>query len=165
MILKPDASIISLLVILYLPNTETTSPADGEKFRNHQTSAPSISGVDVEQSVRFTRSSWHNHSSAAVNLATWFLKSGLILIAEIARVIAMPTRKRKEPCRKGTIRCHSSETFAWRLLDDYGVAVMPGSSFGTTATSLVRLALTVPDDVLHTAITRLIDLSASNCGS
>ncbi len=56
------------------------------------------------------------------------------------------------------------ETLAWRLLDDYGVAVMPGSSFGTTATSLVRLALTVPDDVLHTAITRLIDLSVANCG-
>ncbi|MBT8153083.1 pyridoxal phosphate-dependent aminotransferase [Epibacterium ulvae] len=49
------------------------------------------------------------------------------------------------------------ETFAWRLLEDFGVAVMPGSSFGATATSLVRLALTVPDEVLHSAVKSMID--------
>lgn len=53
------------------------------------------------------------------------------------------------------------ETFAWRLLEDQGVAVMPGNSFGTTATSLIRVALTVPDDVLASAMDRLSALCAT----
>ncbi|MEL6425086.1 MAG: pyridoxal phosphate-dependent aminotransferase [Pseudomonadota bacterium] len=44
--------------------------------------------------------------------------------------------------------------FAWRLLKA-GVAVMPGSSFGDQARDLIRLSLTVPDDMLATAAERI----------
>lgn len=51
------------------------------------------------------------------------------------------------------------EAFAWRLLEDQGVAVMPGSSFGDNASGLIRVALTVPDDTLTEAINRIVALS------
>ena len=51
------------------------------------------------------------------------------------------------------------ETFAWRLLNEQGVAVMPGSSFGSTAKNLIRLGLTVPDETLSAAMTRVKALS------
>lgn len=44
--------------------------------------------------------------------------------------------------------------FAWQLLDQ-GVAVMPGSSFGTNAKNLVRLSLTVPDQTIEQACHRI----------
>ena len=47
------------------------------------------------------------------------------------------------------------DSFAWQLLEEQGVAVMPGSSFGATANSLIRVALTVPDKVLETALGRI----------
>ena len=46
------------------------------------------------------------------------------------------------------------EAFAWRLLEA-GVAVMPGSSFGTNAGALVRLSLTVPDEAVVEACKRI----------
>lgn len=49
----------------------------------------------------------------------------------------------------------SGEDFAWHLLDEHSVAVMPGSSFGATATGLIRVALTVPDEVLEDAMQRI----------
>jgi arginine:pyruvate transaminase len=52
------------------------------------------------------------------------------------------------------------ESFAWRLLREQGVAVMPGNSFGETAPSLIRLALTVPDDLLRDAMDRIAALCA-----
>ena len=48
----------------------------------------------------------------------------------------------------------SGDNFAWRLLDA-GVAVMPGSSFGANAESLVRLSLTVPDESVTEACRRI----------
>lgn len=50
------------------------------------------------------------------------------------------------------------ESFAERLLDDHGVAVMPGASFGVSATGLVRVALTVPDELLMEAVERMARL-------
>ena len=47
------------------------------------------------------------------------------------------------------------ESFAWKLLEEQGVAVMPGSSFGENAPDLIRVALTVPDEQLKEAIRRL----------
>ena len=46
------------------------------------------------------------------------------------------------------------EDFAWRLLEA-GVAVMPGSSFGDNASSLIRLSLTVPDEAVVEACQRI----------
>ncbi|WP_417410907.1 pyridoxal phosphate-dependent aminotransferase [Hoeflea sp.] len=46
------------------------------------------------------------------------------------------------------------ETFAWRLLEA-GVAVMPGSSFGENAGKLIRLSLTVPDESVVEACSRI----------
>ncbi|MEM5472053.1 pyridoxal phosphate-dependent aminotransferase [Hoeflea sp. AS60] len=46
------------------------------------------------------------------------------------------------------------EDFAWRLLEA-GVAVMPGSSFGDNAGNLVRLSLTVPDESVVEACSRI----------
>lgn len=48
----------------------------------------------------------------------------------------------------------SGENFAWRLLES-GVAVMPGSSFGSNAGSLIRLSLTVPDESIFEACRRI----------
>jgi len=47
------------------------------------------------------------------------------------------------------------EQFAWSLLETQGVAVMPGPSFGQNAKSLVRVALTVPDETLREAMRRI----------
>jgi arginine:pyruvate transaminase len=52
----------------------------------------------------------------------------------------------------------SGEDFAWRLLKDKHVAVMPGSSFGAEAVDFIRLSLTVPDDDLRIAVARIAEL-------
>lgn len=49
----------------------------------------------------------------------------------------------------------SGQDFANRLLDDEGIAVMPGESFGQAAAGHVRVALTVEDDRLRDALERL----------
>jgi arginine:pyruvate transaminase len=52
----------------------------------------------------------------------------------------------------------SGEEFAWKLLKDKHVAVMPGSSFGAEARNFIRLSLTVPEDELKVAVGRISDL-------
>ena len=52
------------------------------------------------------------------------------------------------------------EAFAWRLLEEQRVAVMPGSAFGAEGRNLIRVALTVPDAELQEAIARMGALSA-----
>jgi len=54
----------------------------------------------------------------------------------------------------------NGEAFAWRLLDQQGVAVMPGSAFGGNGDGLVRVALTVPDAELEEAARRVDALCA-----
>ncbi|WP_312527270.1 pyridoxal phosphate-dependent aminotransferase [Paracoccus sp. (in: a-proteobacteria)] len=49
----------------------------------------------------------------------------------------------------------SGETFARGLLDNVLVSVMPGSSFGAQAENLIRLSLTVPDEILQEACERI----------
>ena len=49
-----------------------------------------------------------------------------------------------------------AETYAFDLLKKAGVAVMLGTSFGTTMGSWVRVPLTVPEAALETACTRII---------
>jgi arginine:pyruvate transaminase len=49
----------------------------------------------------------------------------------------------------------SGETFAHLLLDTHRIAVMPGESFGQAAAGHIRIALTVPDDRLQTALDTL----------
>lgn len=49
----------------------------------------------------------------------------------------------------------SGVDFAEQLLDAKGIAVMPGESFGSAAAGHVRIALTVPDDQLREAVSRL----------
>ena len=46
----------------------------------------------------------------------------------------------------------SGEDFAHRLLDTHHIAVMPGESFGTAAAGHLRIALTVNDERLHSAL-------------
>lgn len=53
----------------------------------------------------------------------------------------------------------SGEAFAWRLLQDEHVAVMPGSSFGVEATYFVRMSLTVPEDAIDEACRRITRLA------
>jgi arginine:pyruvate transaminase len=50
----------------------------------------------------------------------------------------------------------SGTDFAERLLQDEAIAVMPGESFGQAAAGHVRLALTVTDDTLETALARIV---------
>jgi arginine:pyruvate transaminase len=52
----------------------------------------------------------------------------------------------------------SGEDFAWKLLEDKHVAVMPGSSFGAKAEDFIRLSLTVPDEDLKVAVNRIAAL-------
>ncbi len=51
------------------------------------------------------------------------------------------------------------EEFAWELLQEEKVAVMPGTSFGDQAAGFLRISLTVPEDVLETAMARIADLA------
>ncbi len=46
--------------------------------------------------------------------------------------------------------------FANRLLDDEGIAVMPGESFGQAAGGHIRIAMTIDDDAYNAALERLI---------
>ncbi|MCD1635352.1 pyridoxal phosphate-dependent aminotransferase [Martelella mediterranea] len=55
------------------------------------------------------------------------------------------------------------EAFAWRLLEEEAVAVMPGESFGTEAGHLIRLGLTLPDDELDEAVRRIAALASRLC--
>ncbi len=48
------------------------------------------------------------------------------------------------------------EAFAERLLDEEGIAVMPGESFGQATAGHVRVALTRPEDQLVAGLTRLV---------
>ena len=50
----------------------------------------------------------------------------------------------------------SGEAFAWGLLDDEKLAVMPGESFGVALSGWLRLALTVPDDLVEEAARRIL---------
>lgn len=52
----------------------------------------------------------------------------------------------------------SGEDFAWKLLKDKHVAVMPGNSFGVQARNFLRLSLTVPDEDLKLAMQRIAAL-------
>ncbi|WP_313526733.1 pyridoxal phosphate-dependent aminotransferase [Shinella sp.] len=54
----------------------------------------------------------------------------------------------------------SGEDFAWALLREEGVAVMPGSSFGEQAAGFIRLSLTVPDAHIDEACRRIAALAA-----
>jgi arginine:pyruvate transaminase len=53
------------------------------------------------------------------------------------------------------------EKFAWALLDDESVGVMPGSSFGDAAAGHIRISLCQPDEVLHEAAARLRRFASS----
>ncbi|WP_420340229.1 pyridoxal phosphate-dependent aminotransferase [Roseibium sp.] len=60
------------------------------------------------------------------------------------------------------------ETFATRLLEERHVAVMPGASFGEQAAGFIRLSLTVADDTLRDAATKIAafaDELTANTGS
>jgi arginine:pyruvate transaminase len=54
----------------------------------------------------------------------------------------------------------SGEDFAWALLNEELVAVMPGSSFGEGAAGFIRLSLTVPDAHIDEACRRIAALAA-----
>jgi arginine:pyruvate transaminase len=53
----------------------------------------------------------------------------------------------------------SGVEFAWKLLDERSVVVMPGESFGSRGAGHIRLALTVQSDVMAEACRRIRDLA------
>ena len=55
----------------------------------------------------------------------------------------------------------SGTEFAWRLLEEQGVVVMPGESFGPGGAGHVRVALTVEADVITEACARIVALADS----
>ncbi len=55
----------------------------------------------------------------------------------------------------------AAEPYAFDLLESSGVAVMPGTSFGTTLDTWVRVALTTSDDALEIACDRIIAHAAA----
>ena len=48
-----------------------------------------------------------------------------------------------------------SRTFAFKLLEEKGVAVAPGTAFGTAAQDLVRISLASSEDDLREGIRRM----------
>ena len=56
----------------------------------------------------------------------------------------------------------SGEQFAWRLLEEHGVGVMPGESFGAGGAGHVRIALTVEAPVIREACRKIRSL-AEHC--
>ena len=48
---------------------------------------------------------------------------------------------------------------AWELLREEKVAVMPGTSFGDQAAGFLRISLTMPEDVIATAMERIASLA------
>lgn len=57
----------------------------------------------------------------------------------------------------------SGDDFGHALLDDAGVAVMPGESFGPAAAGHVRVAMTVEDRLFEAALSRLLDFAGRQC--
>ena len=55
------------------------------------------------------------------------------------------------------------DTYAHDLLEQAGVAVMPGASFGATLRPWVRVALTVGDDAFDQAIERIAAHAGTLC--
>ena len=55
----------------------------------------------------------------------------------------------------------SGEQFAWRLLDEQKVVVMPGESFGSAGRGHVRIALTVDCDTISEASRRIAESAMS----
>jgi arginine:pyruvate transaminase len=58
-----------------------------------------------------------------------------------------------------------STAYALDLLEDAGVAVMPGAAFGDTLDDWVRVSLTVADDRFDAAVSRIADHAASLLGA
>jgi LL-diaminopimelate aminotransferase len=56
----------------------------------------------------------------------------------------------------------ASEAFALSLLDEAGVAVAPGSFFGTRGEGYIRVSVTAPDDRLREAMARLVRFADSH---
>ena len=55
----------------------------------------------------------------------------------------------------------SGDEFAWRLLREKGVVTMPGESFGTSAAGHLRVALTVGEEEMREAASRIGALAAA----
>jgi arginine:pyruvate transaminase len=51
------------------------------------------------------------------------------------------------------------ESFAWQLLNEEGVAVMPGSSFGRQAAGHIRVSLSADANLLREAASRMVRLA------
>ena len=54
----------------------------------------------------------------------------------------------------------TGEQFAWSVLDNTKVAIMPGSSFGEQAGNLVRISLTAPDEKIAEGCRRIAAFAA-----
>jgi arginine:pyruvate transaminase len=57
----------------------------------------------------------------------------------------------------------TGEEFAWRLLREENVTVMPGESFGNGGSGHIRIALTVDSEILRDACTRIRKLAEKLC--
>ena len=55
----------------------------------------------------------------------------------------------------------SGYDFAHELIETHAIAVMPGESFGTAAAGHIRVALTIPDDQLVSALKTIADFAQS----
>lgn len=53
----------------------------------------------------------------------------------------------------------SGDDFGAQLLEDEHIAIMPGESFGSAAAGHIRIALTIPDDHLEDAMTRIAEFA------
>ena len=58
----------------------------------------------------------------------------------------------------------SGESFAWALLNEAGVSVLPGGAFGPVLQDRVRISLCQPDAVLAEACARIIRFLSRHAG-
>jgi LL-diaminopimelate aminotransferase len=59
---------------------------------------------------------------------------------------------------------HTSASFAELVLEQANVVVSPGNAYGPSGEGYVRLSLTVPDDRLEEAVSRIEALGAGGAG-
>ncbi|NDE70688.1 MAG: pyridoxal phosphate-dependent aminotransferase, partial [Actinobacteria bacterium] len=57
----------------------------------------------------------------------------------------------------------TGEEFAWQLLKEHSVTVMPGESFGNGGAGHIRIALTVDSNILRDACSRIRTLADELC--
>ena len=97
------------------------------------------SKVSIEMKTAYARRARliYNNLSSVDDIIPLMPNSGMFILVDIS---------------KTNLTCSE---FAWKLLHQQMVAVMPGDSFGPQAKNFIRISLTVPDNLLQESCNRI----------